>query len=95
MAGADPACGWTCRPSRLFPCRRTISPISLESVRASNPPASLRPPDVDNPMDGGGESPVAVMTVVHRMRKVESNLLGVSCAFGDYDYKLNAKLLPS
>ncbi len=46
-------------------------------------------------MDGGGESPVAVMTVVHRMRKAESNLLGVSCAFGDYDYKLNAELLPS
>jgi hypothetical protein len=56
----------------------------------------VRPPNVDNPMDGGGEeSPVAATTVVHRMRKSESNLLGVSRAFGNYGYKLNAELSPS
>ena len=53
------------------------------------------PPDVDDPMDGGGESPAAGTTVVHRVRKLESNLPGMSRAFGDYDYKLNAELSPS
>ena len=52
-------------------------------------------PNVNNPMDGGGESPAAATTVVHHVRKSESNLLGVSRAFGDYDYKLNAELSPS
>ena len=41
----------------------------------------VRPPDVDDPMDGGGESPAAATTVVHCMRKSESNILGVSRAF--------------
>ena len=43
------------------------------------------PPDVKNPMDGCRESPVPATTVVHHMTKSESNLLSVSCAFGDYD----------
>ena len=55
----------------------------------------VRLPDGDNPMDGGRESPAAPSTVAHRVRKLESNLLGVSRAFGDYDYKLNAELSPS
>ena len=55
----------------------------------------VRPTDVDDPMDGGGESPAAATTVVHRVRKSESNLLGVSRAFGDYDYKSNTELPPS
>ena len=55
----------------------------------------VRPPNVDDPMDGGGESPAAAARVVHCVRKSESNLLGVSRAFGDHDYKLNAKLSPS
>ena len=55
----------------------------------------VRPPDVDNPMDGGGEPPTTRTTVVPRVRKSKSNLLGVSRTFGDYGYKLNAKLSPS
>ncbi len=31
----------------------------------------LRPPNVDDPMDGSGESPAAMTTVVHRVRKSE------------------------
>lgn len=31
-------------------------------------------------------------TVVHRVRKSDKNLLGVSRAFGDYDYKSNTEL---
>ena len=56
---------------------------------------AVQPPDVDDPMDGSGESPTAATTVVHRLRKSESNLLGMSPAFVNYDYKLNAELLPS
>ncbi len=33
--------------------------------------------------------------VIHHARKSDSNLLGVSCAFGGFDYKLNAGLPPS
>ena len=55
----------------------------------------MRLPDVNDPMDGGGESPTTATTVNHGVRKPESILLGVSRAFGDYNYKLNAELSPS
>ena len=48
----------------------------------------LRPSD-------GGESAAAATMVVHRLRKSDTNLLGVSRAFGYYDYKSNAELPPS
>ena len=34
----------------------------------------------------------AATTVIHRVRKSDKNLLGVSRAFGDYDYKSNTEL---
>ena len=77
-------------PPRSFPCRWTAGPISRESARASNPVQT----DVVRPSDGG-ESAAAATTVVHRLRKSDTNLLGVSRAFGDYDYKSNAELPPS
>jgi serine/threonine protein phosphatase PrpC len=43
--------------------------------------------------DANGVS--AASTVVHRVRKSDNNLLGVSRAFGDHDYKSNAALSPS
>ncbi len=33
--------------------------------------------------------------IIHRIGKPDSNLLGVSCALGNFDYKLNAGLPPS
>ena len=45
------------------------------------------PPDPDDP---NGE-----LTTVHRVKKSENELLGVSRAFGDYDYKSNDKLSAS
>ncbi len=42
-----------------------------------------------------GESAAAATTVVHRLRKSDTNLLGVSRAFGDYVYKSYAELPPS
>ncbi len=38
---------------------------------------------------------VRLAAVVHRVTKSDSNLLGVSHAFGDFDYKSNAGLPPS
>ena len=37
----------------------------------------------------------AASTVVHRVRKSDSNLLGLSLAFDDHDYKSNAALSTS
>jgi hypothetical protein len=37
----------------------------------------------------------AASTVVHRVRKSDSNLLGLSLAFDDRDYKSNAALSTS
>jgi serine/threonine protein phosphatase PrpC len=45
--------------------------------------------------DSGRGSNAAATAVVHQVRKSDSNLLGVSCAFGDVVYKLNAELSPS
>ena len=56
----------------------------------------VRPSDGDDTRGDSGESAAAAATtVVHRVRKSDTNLLGVSRAFGDYDYKSNAELPPS
>jgi serine/threonine protein phosphatase PrpC len=44
-------------------------------------------------MDSGRGSVVAVMAAVHRIKKLDSNLLGVSRAFGNFDYKSNTMCL--
>jgi hypothetical protein len=76
------------QPSRLFPCRRTISPISRESAHASNPPASrCRLMSCGHPMDSGGGSATATTAVIYCVKKLDSNLLGVSHTFGNIDYK--------
>jgi serine/threonine protein phosphatase PrpC len=51
--------------------------------------------DVVPSSDGDDDGVVATAAVVHRVRKSDNNLLGVSRAFGDYDYKSNAALSPS
>jgi serine/threonine protein phosphatase PrpC len=53
-------------------------------------------PDGGDPRENsGGGSNVAATANVHRIRKWDSNLLGMSCAFGDFDYNSNAGLPPS
>ncbi len=42
--------------------------------------------------DSGRGSTADAVAVVHRVRKLDSNLLGVSRAFGDFDYKSNTGL---
>ncbi len=49
----------------------------------------------DSREDSGGGSNTAATAVVHRVRKLDSNRLGASRAFGDFDYKSNAGLPPS
>ncbi len=45
--------------------------------------------------DSGGRSAADMAAVIYRIRKSDSNLLGVSCAFGNFDCKSNAGLPPS
>ena len=49
----------------------------VESVGLTVQTNVVWPPNVNDPMESGGESPAAATTVVHRVRKSKSNLLGV------------------
>jgi hypothetical protein len=90
------------RPLRPFLCRRTTSPIFWESARIESASLTVQTNVMQLASDGGdpredsgGRSNAAVMAIVHRVRKSDSHLLGMSRAFGNFDYKLNAELPPS
>jgi serine/threonine protein phosphatase PrpC len=62
--------------------------VQTNIMRPSSDGADLRG-------DSGGGSSADVAAVVHRVRKLDSNLLGMSHAFGNFNYKSNAGLPPS
>ncbi len=45
--------------------------------------------------DSSGGSAADAAAIVHRVRKLDSNLLSASCTFGNFDYKSNVGLPPS